>query len=63
MMSRHSGSAASLPERLDQHEQLMAAQLDAIRSMNKALKPLYAAFSEDQKKTADQLFWGPMGMM
>jgi hypothetical protein len=63
MMSRRSGSAASLPERLDQHEQLMAAQLDAIRSMNKALKPLYAAFSEDQKKTADQLFWGPMGMM
>ena len=63
MMSRRSGSAASLPERLDQHEQLMAAQLDAIRSMNKALKPLYAALSEDQKKTADQLFWGPMGMM
>ncbi len=63
MMSRGSGSAASLPERLDQHEQLMAAQLDAIRAMNKTLKPLYAALSEDQKKTADQLFWGPMGMM
>src|SRR5438105_4069294 len=42
MMSRRSGSAASLPERLDQHEHLMAAQLDAIRSMNEALKPLYA---------------------
>jgi LTXXQ motif family protein len=63
MMSRGSGSASNLPERLDQHEQLMTAQLDAIRAMNKALKPLYAALSEDQKKTADQLFWGPMGMM
>ena len=63
MMSRHSGSAVSLPDRLDQHEQLMAAQLDAVRAMNKALKPLYAALNDDQKKTADQLFWGPMGMM
>ncbi len=63
MMSRGSGSATSLPDRLDQHEQLMTAQLDAIRAMNKALKPLYAALSEDQRKTADQLFWGPMGMM
>ena len=62
-MSRHSGSTVSLPDRLDQHEQLMAAQLDAVRAMNKALKPLYAALNDDQKKTADQLFWGPMGMM
>jgi hypothetical protein len=63
MMSRHSGSAASLPDRLDQNEQLMAAQLDALRATNKALKPLYAALSESQKQIADQLFWGPMGMM
>jgi len=28
---------------LDKHKQLMAAQLDALRTMNKALKPLYAA--------------------
>jgi hypothetical protein len=48
---------------LDQHEQFMAAQLDALRAMNKALKPLYAALSETQKQAADQLFWGPMGMM
>ena len=56
-------SQASLPDRLDQNEQLMAAQLDAMRAMNKALKPLYEALSDGQKKTADQLFWGPMGMM
>ena len=40
----------------------MAAQLDAVRAMNVALKPLYAALS-DEKKTADQLFLGPMGLM
>jgi LTXXQ motif family protein len=56
-------SQVSLPDRLDQNEQLMAAQLDAMRAMDKALKPLYAALSDGQKKTADQLFWGPMGMM
>jgi hypothetical protein len=29
----------------------------------KPLKPLYGALSEEQKKIADQMFWGPMGMM
>jgi hypothetical protein len=57
------GTSLSLPERLDQHEQIMTTQLEAVRAMNKTLKPLYAAFSESQKQTADQLFWGPMGMM
>ena len=56
-------SQVGLPDRLDQNEQLMAAQLEAVRAMDKALKPLYAALSDGQKKAADQLFWGPMGMM
>ena len=63
MMTQGRPAALSLPDRLDQHEQFMAAQLDALRTMNKALKPLYAALSETQKQAADQLFWGPMGMM
>jgi hypothetical protein len=57
------GSQVSLPDRLDQNEQLMAAQLDTMRAMNKALKPLYAALNDSQKKAADELFWSPMGMM
>ncbi|MGX1349633.1 hypothetical protein AB7M49_003209 [Bradyrhizobium elkanii] len=56
-------SPVSLPDRLDQNEQLMAAQLEAARAMDRTLKPLYAALSDGQKKAADQLFWGPMGMM
>ncbi len=63
MMSPKGAAGLSLPDRLDLHEQFMAAQLDALRAMNKALKPLYAALSDDQKKIADQMFWGPMGMM
>ena len=62
MMGR-STTAQNLPDRLDQNEQLMAAQLEAMRATNKALKPLYAALSDAQKRTADQLFWGAMGMM
>lgn len=61
-MSQHD-TKLSLPDRLDQNEQLMAAQFDGMRGMNKALKPLYESFSDSQKQTADQLFWGPMGMM
>ncbi len=63
IMSQRGTSTVSLPERLEEHEQVLATQLDAIRAMNKALKPLYAALSDHQKKTAEQLFWGPMGMM
>lgn len=50
MMARHSGPTASLPDRLDQNEQLMAAQLDALRATNKALKPLYAALATAKSK-------------
>ncbi len=63
VMGQRNGPIASLPDRLDENEQLMTAQLDATRAMNKAIKPLYASFSDTQKKSADQLLWGPMGMM
>ena len=62
-MSQHANGSASLPDRLDQHEQFMAAHLEALRARDKALKPLYAALSDSQKAAADQLFSGPMGMM
>lgn len=63
MMSARGSSEPSLPDRLDRHEKLMAAQLDAVRGIGKTLKPLYAALSASQKKAADQLFWGHTGMM
>ena len=63
MANQRGNASVSLPERLDQSEQLMAAQLTAIHAVNAALKPLYAALTDSQKKSADQLFAGPMGMM
>ena len=63
MMGQRNGPTASLLDRLDQNEQLMTVQLDATRAMSKAIRPLYASLSDTQKKSADQLFWGPMGMM
>jgi len=41
----------------------MAAHLDSLRKLKVAVEPLYAALSADQKKTADELMVGPMGMM
>jgi hypothetical protein len=60
-----SGSASekSLPDRLDAQEQFVAARLDSLRATNKALKPLYQALSDAQKKLADQLIRSSTGMM
>jgi hypothetical protein len=49
-MSRRGTSTVSLPKRLEEHEQLLGTQLDAIRALNKALKPLYAALSDEIKR-------------
>ena len=63
MMTQSGDTPLSLPDRLDRHETFMEGQLESIRAMNKTLKPLYGAFSDSQKQAADQLIWGPMGMM
>ena len=55
--------AATLPEKLALREKMMTAHLDALRRFKAAVDPLYAALSPEQKKTADQLLMGPMGMM
>lgn len=54
---------ASLPDRIARREKLMAAHLEALRKLKAAVDPLYAALSDEQKKTADQLMLSPMGMM
>lgn len=62
------GRRANLPkstwlDRMDQDEQAVAARLAAIKSVRAAAEPLYAAFSDEQKKIADELMAGPMGPM
>jgi len=56
------GASMSAPDRLDRMERMMTAMLDAVKATNSALAPLYAILTDEQKKTADQLIHGPMGM-
>ncbi len=62
MTGQSKTAAFSLPERLDLREQFVAAHLDAMRANDKALKPLYAAFDDAQKRAADQMLGAHMGM-
>jgi len=55
-------SSDTLPERLAAREKAMTAHLEALRKLRSAVEPLYVALSDDQKKTADQLMIGPIGM-
>jgi hypothetical protein len=61
-MMAGSGTAA-LPDKLALREKMMTVHLDALRRFKAAVDPFYAALSPEQKKTADQLLMGPMGMM
>lgn len=65
MQGGMTGQAATLgaPDRLDRMEKMMTTMLEAVRSAKAALGPLYAALDDEQKKTADALLRGPMGMM
>lgn len=55
--------ATTLPDKLALREKIMTAHLEALRRLKAAVDPLYAALSDEQKKTADELVMGPMGMM
>ena len=53
---------AALPDKLAPREKALTARLDALRKYSAAVDPLYAALSDEQKKKADELMSGPMGM-
>lgn len=53
----------NLPARLDAHEKMISAHLATLQAIKAALEPLYASFSDEQKKIADGLMVGPMGVM
>jgi len=56
-------SSGTVLEKLAAREKAMTAHLEVLRKLKAAVEPLYAALSDDQRKTADQLMIGPMGMM
>jgi len=62
-MMEQGNAPVSAPERLDRMEKMMTAMLEGLKETKAALAPLYAVLTEEQKKVADQLIHGPMGMM
>jgi LTXXQ motif family protein len=52
----------TLSSRLDAQERWLVARLEGTRAMKAAFTPLYASFSDDQRKTADELLGPHMGM-
>jgi hypothetical protein len=63
MMSQQGGGAPGLVEKLALQEKWLAARLEGTRAMKSALTNLVAIFSDEQKKTADELLAPQMGMM
>lgn len=59
----HPGGAATLPARLERHEKMLSAHLGTLKALKDAVAPLYAVMTDDQKKVADRLMIGPMGVM
>ncbi len=55
--------ASTAPERLAHYEKTLASRLETVRALKAAVDPLYASLSDDQKKVADELLMGPMGIM
>jgi len=55
--------SASLPDKLAMREKMMTSHLDALRKLKTAVDPFYAALSDEQKTTADEIMLTPMGMM
>ncbi|MFI5002125.1 MAG: Spy/CpxP family protein refolding chaperone [Reyranellales bacterium] len=62
MMGSSMMGSSNWPERLAAHEKALAAQLDAIRTVQAPASALYAALTAEQKKTADALLSGGMAM-
>lgn len=53
-------AAGSLPERLERHEKMMSAHLEALRQTRAAASRLYADLTPDQRSKADRLLCAPM---
>ena len=63
MQGGRAGDASiSAADRLDRMEKMMTAMTEAIKATKATLTPLYAVLTDEQKKVADQLIHGPMGM-
>jgi hypothetical protein len=63
MMSPAGSGSQTLVDRLTWQEKWLSARLEATRAMKSALTNLVGSFSDEQKKTADEVLAPHMGMM
>lgn len=56
MMSSGSNPVA-MPERMQWHEKMLSARLEALKKLRAAALPLYDTLSAEQKQAADNLMW------
>ena len=56
------GTTVGWPDRLAQHERRLSAHLDAMKAMEGPIKGLWDVLSDEQRRKADDLMGGPMGM-
>lgn len=56
------GVPKALPERLALEQKAMTGHLDAFKKTTEALDKLYGSLDANQKKNADEIIVGPMGM-
>lgn len=61
-MSGRVGSDVSLPDRLAAQANAFTAHAEEMVKLKAVLDPLYAGFSAEQKKTADEIVFSPMGV-
>jgi hypothetical protein len=61
MMSQQA-AATTLPQRLAFEDRAMTAHLAGLKKVENTLDKLYGVLTEDQKKIADGIVVGPMGM-
>lgn len=57
------GPAPTALDVMNRYEKTLTIRLDALRTVKAAFEPLYAALSDEQKKTANELLASPMGVM
>lgn len=62
-MMQGGAQAPTAPDLLGRYEKALTSRLETVHALKSAFDPLYAVLSDEQKKAADELLTGPMGIM